>query len=224
MRKTLNERYLELKKEFDEYKNELADRINPGCQGLVGKNLYVFHSSPRHPSKEPEIWDIRSVSAVLNSNYSRENKVKAWMPTGRITKVLIKEVEDFLEGFKSIPVERFDLFLDLYRETNGCRCSTGLRYRNGKFEDGNNQVFFDPSGIEEKYQSDLKLYEEMYKPREGYVACERCGKQVPIGEETKYKLIYQAYDYNKRKCFVTSRMGTFCSGKCAVEEQMSLEG
>ena len=65
-------------------------------------------------------------------------------------------------------------------------------------------------------------YEENYAPREGCVACERCGKQVPMAEVVKYKLIYQGLNqFGVRS--VIERIGTFCSGRCAENEQMSLE-
>ena len=65
-------------------------------------------------------------------------------------------------------------------------------------------------------------YEENYAPREGCVACERCGKQIPVAEAVKYELIYQGLDqFGVRR--VIHRIGTFCSGKCAASEQMSLE-
>ena len=65
-------------------------------------------------------------------------------------------------------------------------------------------------------------YEKNYAPREGCVACERCGKQVPVAKVVKYELIYQGLDqFGVRR--IIHRIGTFCSGKCAESEQMSLE-
>jgi hypothetical protein len=81
----------------------------------------------------------------------------------------------------------------------------------------------DKGDFGEKINADREEYERTYKPREGYVKCERCGKQVPENEVVKYKLIYQTWDQYRGR-YVTSRIGTFCSGECAMNEQMALEG
>ena len=84
-------------------------------------------------------------------------------------------------------------------------------------------VSLDPDSFKEKIVKDKEEYEKYYAPREGYVACERCGKQVPINEAVKHKLFYIGLDRFTGRRRSLTRVGTFCSGECAMNEQMALE-
>lgn len=79
-----------------------------------------------------------------------------------------------------------------------------------------------PEALAPTIEKIRREYEKNYAPREGCVACECCGKQVPTAEAVKYELIYPLFD-RFGVCCVLHRIGTFCSEKCAESVQMSLE-
>ena len=226
MKELLTDKYARLKNELDEYKMAIAEQIYPGCGKLVGKTIYHCCSCKQYPTDEVHEWKIDKCYGIIIKENKRHEVAKLVggysSPSGdKITKKLIAECEEYIRKYKELPIEVFDVFFSVVRHGEKCTTSSGVGYSP---ETGFEQNFsLDKSDFDEKIKADREEYERTYKPREGYVKCERCGKQVPENEVVKYKLIYQTWD----KChgrYVTSRVGTFCSGECAMNEQMSLEG
>lgn len=210
------ERLVQRNKEIDE---DFLNKLYPDAKDFIGKKLYVCRSSFRNPSNELEEWIITDVSIIQKN--TRNGYI--FMPhSKKITKKFIESVEAYIEMYENLPLDTFDVFFSIERSDKYGKTSSGLRYVVGSgFTDKN--VSLDPKDFDEKIKADKEEYEKYYKPREGCVACERCGKQVPIENVVKYKLIYQSWDsrYGRR---VVNRIGQFCSGDCALNEQMSLEG
>lgn len=231
MRELLSDKYNRLKEREAEIENAHAEAICPGLKGFVGKKLYELRSSPRYPMSEPEEWTVTDVGVVAKNRYELAKFLGDYgFPSGRVTKKLIAEAEEYLDKLEKVPLDMYDALFGLERfsewtDSNGerhtCKSSYGVRFVPGKGFDG--QYSFDKESFREKIEHDKAEYEKFYAPREGYVKCERCGKQVPENEVVKYKLIYQTWDQYRGR-YVTSRIGTFCSGECALNEQMSLEG
>ncbi len=59
-----------------------------------------------------------------------------------------------------------------------------------------------------------KELEEKYAPKDGYKPCQYCGKQVPENTLIKGTVIYRG----------GSKVGYYCSGECAGNDQMAHEG
>lgn len=226
MKELLADKYARLKNELDEYEMAIAEKMYPGCKDLVGKTIYECHSRKQHPSDEFYEWKIDKCCGAMVKDKKRHEVAKlvggySFPSGGRVTKKLVAECEEYVKKYKELPLDDFDVFFYIVRHDEKWNTSSGLRYSP---ETGFERNFgLDKSDFDEKIKADKEEYERTYKPREGYVKCERCGKQVPENEVVKYKLIYQAWD-NYRGRYVTSRIGTFCSGECALNEQMSLEG
>ena len=226
MKELLADKYIRLKNELDEYKMVIAEQMYPGCKELVGKTIYECRSRKQYPTDEFYEWKIDKCYGIVvkdNKRYEVAQLVGGyWFPDGgKVTKKLITECEEYVRKYKELPLDVFDVFFSIVRYEEKCKTSSGLRYSP---ETGFEQNFgLNKSDFDEKIKADREEYERTYKPREGYVKCERCGKQVSENEVVKYKLIYQAWD-SRRGRYVTSRIGTFCSGECAMNEQMSLEG
>lgn len=222
----LADKYFRLKKELDEYKENIAEQLYPNCKELVGKTIYECRSRKQHPSNEFYEWKIDKFYGAIEKSDKRHEVAKlvggySYPAGGKVTKKLVAECEEYIKKYKELPVEDFDVFFSIVRHNETSRTSSGLRYSPEK---GFEQNFgLDKSDFDEKIKADFEEYEKTYKPREGYVKCERCGKQVPEKDVVKYKLIYQTWD-NIRGRYVASRIGTFCSGECAMNEQMSMEG
>ena len=226
MKELLADKYVRLKNELDDYKMAIAEQMYPGCKDLVGKTIYECRSRQQYPTDEFYEWKIDKcygITAKDNKRYEVAKLVGGYsFPSGgKVTKKLIAECEEYVRKYKELPIDVFDVFFSIVRYEEKCKTSSGLRYSP---ESGFERNFgLTKSDFDEKIKADQEEYERTYKPREGYVKCERCGKQVPENEVVKYKLIYQAWDSSRGK-YVTSRIGTFCSGNCALNEQMSLEG
>ena len=226
MKELLADKYVRLKNELDDYKMAIAEQMYPGCKDLVGKTIYECRSRQQYPTDEFYEWKIDKcygITAKDNKRYEVAKLVGGYsFPSGgKVTKKLIAECEEYVRKYKELPIDVFDVFFSIVRYEEKCKTSSGLRYSP---ESGFERNFgLTKSDFDEKIKADQEEYERTYKPREGYVKCERCGKQVPENEVVKYKLIYQAWDSSRGK-YVTSRIGTFCSGDCALNEQMSLEG
>ena len=228
MRETLQEKYSKLYNREKELRKEIAIKLFPGVEELVGKKLYKSYSCPSCPKEEPEEWTITGFSSVGKDRHELADYLGGYLfPYGKkVTKALVAEAEEYIKKYESAPLDMFNVILYIEKHTT---------YSNGTTAKSTAGEIFDPEtgftgnvslnkeDFKEKIEKDKEEYEKYYAPREGYVACERCGKQVPENEAVKYKLIYQAWD-NYRGRYVTSRIGTFCSGNCAMNEQMALEG
>ena len=226
MKELLADKYIRLKNELDEYKMAIAEQMYPGCKGLVSKTIYECRSCKQYPTDEFYEWKIDKCYGITTKDINRHEVAKLVggysFPAGsRVTKKLISKCEEYVRKYKELPIDTFDVFFSIVRYDEKWKSSSGLRYSP---ETGFERNFgLNKSDFDEKIKADKEEYERTYKPREGYVKCERCGKQVPENEVVKYKLIYQAWDYQCGR-YVTSRIGAFCSGECAMNEQMSLEG
>lgn len=232
MKELLIDKYNRLKEKAVEIEDAFTEAICPGAKDFVGKKLYELRSSPRFPKDEPDEWTVTNVSVIAKDRYKMANMLGHFsFPSGRVTKNLLAEAEEYVDRLQLVPNDMYDVFVGLERfsewmdsegNTHTSKTSCGERYIPGKGFDG--QYSFDKESFREKIERDREEYEKTYAPREGYVACERCGKQVPDTEAVKYKLIYRAYDYRAGRQYVANRIGTFCSGDCAMNEQMALEG
>jgi hypothetical protein len=229
MKELLADKYARLKKEENDFKKNLAEEIYPGIENLIGRTIYECHSSKRTPNADFDEWGVTGYSVLGKDMHGLAKKLgdRYGFPYAKkITKALIADCEDYLLKLKDLSTDDLEVIFYVERNTPQWKSSMGIRYSKEKgFEDryGMINYSFNKDDFNERIKNDRKEYEEHYAPREGYIACERCGKQVPENEVVKYKLIYQAWDYQRGR-YVTSRIGTFCSGECALNEQMSLEG
>lgn len=226
MKELLADKYVRLKNELDSYKMSVAEQMYPGCRELVGKTIYECRSSKRYPTDEFYEWKIDKCYGITAKDSKRHEVAKlvggySFPSGGRVTRKLVAECEEYVRKYRELPIDAFDVLFSIVRYDEKCKTSSGLRYSP---ETGFERNFgLDKSDFDEKIKADREEYEKFYAPREGYVKCERCGKQVPENEVVKYKLIYQAWD-SRRGRYVASRIGVFCSGECALNEQMALEG
>ena len=228
MREKIADTYAVLVKREKEIGKEIAKKLFPGVEDLIGKKLYKLQSSPRHPSDELEEWTITGFSVVGKNRHELADYLGGYSIPGfkKITKVVLEEAKAYIEKYESAPLDMFEVVLGIeriytWKDGSPSKIMSSERYSEKGFEPN---VSLDPDSFKEKIARDKEEYEKTYAPREGYVACERCGKQVPVTEAVKYKLIYQGWDQYACKRRVVNRIGTFCSGECAMNEQMALEG
>ena len=222
MREKLADIYGKLLSRKEEIDKEMTGKMLPGWESLIGKKLYRCMSSYRNPTSELEEWTVYDIGIVAKDNRELSDYLGHYgIPTGKITKKLVEEAKEYVDKYESVPLEMFEILFLIEGRLGGSRVTTGERYKPGVgFKD--EKISFHPADFNEKIEADQIEYDKNYRPREGYVACERCGKQVPEKDVVRYKLIYRGSMYGRQ--MVMNRMGTFCSGQCAMDEQMSLEG
>lgn len=221
------EAYEELRLRHKQYKDSLARTLFDGdISSMIGKKVYTLLSSPKHPSEECEEWTITRYGVLLKDRNKWGRQIGYDIPSGkRITKKLLEEAQSYIREYEKIPLDEFYITFGIERVDNNCKTSTGIRFRDGQFETLNGTpVSFSQDVFQDLIAEHKRLYEEKYAPREGCVPCERCGKQVPLSDVVRYKLVYRAWDFERQRGYVTDRIGVFCSGECAMNEQMSLEG
>lgn len=181
---------------------------------LPGFPLFECVASPRwcKPDEAVKEWTVTGVSILFPGTYGHQRP--------RISKIARRDnLVALREYFHALRSAEPDLLIHVDRLEKYGRIQRCVR---GKDIDGVKNAWTREALAPtiEKYRRE---YEEQYAPREGCVACERCGKQVPADKVVRYKLIYQGRDrYGVRR--VMDRVGSFCSGECAANEQMSLEG
>lgn len=215
MKQSLTQQFRELETTIDAYIKQTELRLIEELRvPLPGFPLYALIASPRHydPDNVVEEWTLESVSVLFPGTYGHSRP--------RVNKVARRDdwvaLRDY---FSALQAAEPDLLIHVGRVEKYGHVQRGVR---GKDIDGVKYAWNidDFTTTIERYREE---YEEKYAPREGCVACERCGKQVPADKVVKYKLIYQGRDrYGVRR--VMERIGTFCSGECAFNEQCSLEG
>lgn len=215
MKRSLTEKFRDYEKTIDKFIEITKARLIDELQiPLPGVPLYECVASPRcfNPDKAIKEWTVTGDFIVFDgiSKYARPH----------VNKVARRADLNAIIGYWSTLQQAVPDLLVLVecREKFG-RVESAVR---AKDIDGFKYAW-SPEAFAPTIEKIRREYEEDYAPREGRVACERCGKQVPTAEAVKYELIYQGRDqFGVRR--VMHRIGTFCSGKCAANEQMSLEG
>ncbi len=214
MKRTLTEQFRDYERTIDKYIETTQARLVDELQiPLPGVPLYECAAFPRcfNPDTAIKEWTITGDFIIFDgmNRYVRPrvNKVARRADLDAIISywsVLQRAKPDIL-----IRVECLEKFGRVQSAVNA-KDVDGVKYA------------WSREALAPTIEKIQREYEENYAPREGCVACERCGKQVPEAEAVKYELIYQGFDqFRVRR--VLHRIGTFCSGKCAANEQMSLE-
>lgn len=215
MKQSLTQQFRELETTIDAFVKQTELRLIEELRvPLPGFPLYYCTASPRwcKPDEAVEEWTVTGDSVMFPGTYGHARP--------RVNKVARRDdLVALREYFHALQSAEPDLLIHVDRLEKYGRTQRGVR---GKDIDGVKYAWTreELAPIIERYRRE---YEENYAPREGCVACERCGKQVPADKVVRFKLIYQGLDqYRNRR--VMERVGSFCSGECAANEQMSLEG
>lgn len=209
------QQFRELEQTIDAFIKQTESRLIEELRvPLPGFPLYHCVASPRwcKPDEAVEEWTVTGVSILFPGTYGHARP--------RVNKIArLDNLVALRDYFHALQSAEPDLLIHVDRLEKYGRVQRGVR---GKDIDGVKYAWT-PEDLAPTIERYRREYEENYAPREGCVACERCGKQVPADKVVRYKLIYQGRDqYGNRR--VMDRVGSFCSGECAANEQMSLEG
>jgi len=215
MKISVTQEFRDLERIIDEYiQQEQTRLVGELSVPLPGFPLYECTASPRYCKQEDAVkeWTVTGCSILFPGTYGHQRP--------RINKVARRDdIVALREYFHNLQKAEPDLLIHVDRLESYGRVQRGVRGR----DIDNVKNAWTREALAPTIEKYRREYEEKYAPREGYVACERCGKQVPADKVVRYKLIFQGRDkYGVRR--VMERLGTFCSGECAFNEQCSLEG
>ena len=211
--KLISQQFRDLEAEIDGFaeqkKKELIARYEVPA---IGSTLYVLEAWGGTPEPDKYVREYTYEKAVVS--FAGVNSWGRPQIKSKATRNSLKALQVYYDKIRNAEPE---LWLDLKKLGYDCY------YSSRKASEINNiRIAWNREALQPEIEKQRKDYVKLYAPREGYVACERCGKQVPIDKAVKSKLIYQGMLNGKKA--VLSRIGTFCSGECADEQQMSLEG
>lgn len=205
MKKTQTQQFLELEQKLDNYILSKTEEF---------KNKTVIYKRDWLTGKKSngaEPWDIDEIHFSIHKNPHTErphiNK--------RASSEHINQLQEYFDELKQ------------YGEIFFC---TSKKDTIGKWSSGvwlsdidNDYYAFSPDDLKDAIERHNKIYEDKYAPREGYVHCDYCHKQVPIDKVVKSTIFYRGRD-NYGIMRSLKREGTFCSGQCAFNEQCACEG
>ena len=137
-----------------------------------------------------------------------------WYSTGiypqkefkKCTKEILLEWEEELKELDSLKKE--NIYIGYVCYTSNSKCSGAFKYS----ELGKKYVF-NKLDLEEE----VERYNSIYIAKENQFNCDHCGKAADNDKKVNCKIFY-------RNNGLKTRIGEFCSGKCASWEQMGCEG
>ena len=142
MRELLEDKYARLLKESKQLEKERANRIFEDAERMVGLYLYECTSHPRHPSDEFIKWKVTHYSSTPKDRHKVADKLghNYYFPSchKKPTKALVAECESYLEKYKDIPDNEFDVifYVETIRKDINCKSYMGVRFNpdTGNFE------------------------------------------------------------------------------------------
>lgn len=193
MRKTNKDKYDELVLLLDKKKNIYIEQT-------LGKN---------RPTKFYSVYP----NGIFESNiekYIVKGKKEPYFWSKKITNVILKQFEDYLEIF-----DNDEKIIHLYYSSDK---NTPIFTVKGTYKF--NEILENPKYSFNKedlieYQKELS---EKYSPRDGYVPCSYCGKQTPVNELIKGDVITRTFGG------VVKKIRDYCSGTCYGYDQMAQDG
>lgn len=206
-----------MKKTTTEQYNEWLENVNLLKKKMVSRYsrisaIYSVDKTRGVKIDKPTKWD------VVNISYDITNVFSPFLDLPIVKKrATSKNVESIKKYYNEL-AKNGDIVFTIRRNTNYgyISCCVPLNSIN------NDRFSFNKNGLDETIKKHNEEYHRLFKPKDGYTACEYCGKQTPNDKLVREKIIYQDYK-NGKKCVVTHD-GVFCSDECAHNEQCSREG
>lgn len=212
MRKlSLTNKFRELEEKVDVY---ISEKIN---EYSSIRELYKREWSSEKKSYVAVLWFVEKVTFDIPISY--RPYVKRPYINKRATQTNIDELENYFNVLK----ENGEIFFMTIRYADETRSKRTMKSGVHLNEIDNDTYSFSEENLSEAIERQNKEYLEKYAPKDGYVACEYCRKQVAIDKVVKHKIIYRSRDKFGKAC-VVERIGTFCSGECAYNQQCAYEG
>ncbi len=194
--------------EFREIEAELDAFIKAKVEEQTAKVIYQREFSTMEKHYSFVIWNVDKVSFTTRK-YLRRPVINK--------RATAEHVRQLREYFNVLTTEGEIIFHASHNDKY--KTSTGIWLS----EIDNDHYAFDEESLSDAIAKHNKIYDEKYAPREGCIPCDYCKKQVPLDKVVKQKIWYRGRDSFGIARSLT-RIGNFCSGECAMNEQCSCEG
>ena len=194
MRKTLLDKW-----------NEIQTKIDEAGQKFIDEYFKT------HP-KFTKVYRLDSWSKISEHNIDRiyistSKPRKPYFYGKRPTAIKLVELQEYFDTFNPTPddIQLAYSFSDGTWKTSG---AYGLK----KIAEDERLAYC--ADVLIPLQNHLK---ELYEPREGYIPCTYCGKQIPEDTAVNYTVVARQYPGMKKTA-------KYCPGDCGVHDQMAHEG
>ena len=193
---TTTDQFHQIEQQIDAFIKEMTSKYN------AIKNIY------ERRDRTLIKWDVEKLS--FKASYVTQPRINK-----RATKKNLEEIKEYFDLLK----EKGELYFYLVKVEKNCKTLSGVCLN--KIDD--DLYSFDEKLLSPALEAAQKRYDELYAPREGCIPCDYCRKQVPIDKVVKHKLIYRGRN-QYGKAVVLERIGNYCSGECAFNDQCAHEG
>lgn len=204
MKETKTSIYRKLETDVNEYKKRLignytVENYNKLYETVIRKGIYSI-----------DTWDIYRTYLLFDDCYRTQPSINK-----RASEIDIMKLTEYFDEIKRSDHE----IVFMMRQ----RDNIGTTLRSVKLKEIDNKKYsFSKDLLSSTLPSLQAVYDELYKPREGYTACAYCGKQ------TKNEELYMAPIMKRERIYGVLRSTRvvlpFCSKQCAVNEQYANEG
>jgi hypothetical protein len=171
------------------------------------KNLYIKQTLGKDkPSKFYCVYP----NGIFESNiekYSVKGKKEPYFFSKKITNVILKQFEDYLEMFDN---DEKIIYIHYSSDNNTPFFTVKGMYKFNEILEKPSYSFNKEDLIE--LQKELS---EKYSPKDGYAPCSYCGKQTPIDKLIKKEIITRTFGG------IVKKVRDYCSGVCAGYDQMA---
>lgn len=171
------------------------------------KNNYIEQALGRN--KPTKIYSAYP-NGIFESNiekYSVKGKKEPYLFSKRITNVILKQFEDYLEMFDN---DEKIIYIHYSSDNNTPIFTVKGMYKFNEILEKPSYSFNKEDLIE--LQKELS---EKYSPKDGYVPCFYCGKQTPIDKLIKKEIITRTFGG------IVKKVRDYCSGVCSGYDQMA---
>lgn len=204
MRKTNIDKLKEIYTKIDEYNKNIIDTH---LSDEIKNKKYIYSIEPTKNGYTSKEWEIEKISVSYDNG--SEDIFSPMIKGKNITKNDVINFENYYNNIQLATPNISFYIKHIYNNGNSESLSIAeLSKINGK------DFAFNKEDLTEEIERKNKIYEEIYKSRDGYTACSYCGKQTP-NEKIVNKIIYM----NKSKIKLP-----FCSDYCAYCMQCASEG
>ena len=205
---SLTEQFRTLEREVDAFIEEKTSEFKD-FEHIY--ELYFLNKEELYGSIE---WNVTKVSLIMNDDYRGNLR---WRP--EINKRASQKDIDLMTQYLADLKEYGEVFFSIEKYDKIGHTMAGLRL--SKID--NDKYAFKREALAESIAKHNQNYIEHYAPKEGYVPCSYCRKQVPLDKVVKSTLIYRTRDRFGKAC-VAEEVRNYCSGKCAYNDQCAHEG
>lgn len=214
-KKTITEQFREVENDAERF----IDQVKKILMSDLSKSNGIIYRIREVHGEEPVLREYRlSYVHILYPNPTKDGVFirKPWI-NKRATQKDLDSIKSYLDYLMEMHFSGKMSLMLILSPMDGSDLLVRVRYPSEFNDRSRNFMYFtDKSEAEEEYNRCMAEYNELYRPREGYVPCAHCRKLVPEDKVVSDEILVKDGWGNLRKV----RM-QFCSEECAMKEAIS---